>query len=166
MKNDFLKELGYLGLIARLKRLSDSILYSIRDLYKSEDIDIEPNWHLVFLILKKHKTRTITEIAEAFQLSQPAVVKIINKMKKKGYIDIINDANDNRKRHLKLSQKAISQLPFFEKIWNGGQESIKEMLQENEAFLELLEKLEQQLENKSFKERVLNHLQNDKTSKG
>ena len=92
MKNDFLKELGHLGLIARLKRSSDAILYSIREMYKSENLDIEPNWHLVFLILKKHETRTMTEIAEAFQLSQPAIVKIINKMKEKGYIDCKEDA--------------------------------------------------------------------------
>lgn len=158
MKNDFLKELGYLGLIARLKRLSDSILYSIRDLYKLEDIDIEPNWHLVFLILKKHKTRTMSEIAESFHLSQPAIVKIINKMKKKGYIDIIQDTRDNRKRQLQLSQKAVSELPRFEKIWHAGQESIKEMLEGNQAFLDLLENFEQQIEHKGFKERVLNHL--------
>lgn len=158
MKNDFLKELGYLGLIARFKRLSDSILYSIRDLYKLEDIDIEPNWHLVFLILKKHKTRTMTEIAESFHLSQPAIVKIINKMEKKGYIDIIQDTHDNRKRQLQLSQKAVSELPRFEKIWHAGQESIKEMLEGNQTFLDQLENFEQQIEHKSFKERVLNHL--------
>jgi len=158
MKNDFLKELGYLGLIARLKRLSDSILYSIRDLYKLENIDIEPNWHLVFLILKKHKTRTMSEIAESFHLSQPAIVKIINKMKKKGYIDIVKDTYDNRKRQLQLSQKAISELPRFEKIWHAGQESIKEILEANQAFLDLLENFEQQIEQKGFKERVLKHL--------
>ncbi len=158
MNNDFLKELGYLGLIARLKRLSDSMLYSIRDLYKLEDIDIEPNWHLVFLILKKHKTRTMSEIAESFHLSQPAIVKIINKMKKKGYIDIIQDTHDNRKRQLQLSQKSISKLPKFEKIWHAGQQSIKEMLEANQEFLNLLENFEQQIEDKSFKERVLDHL--------
>ena len=161
MKNDFLKELGYLGLIARLKRLSDSIFYNIREVYKLENFDIEPNWHLVFLLLKKHKTRTMTEIAQSFQLSQPAIVKIISKMKKKGYIDIINDIKDNRKRQLRLSQKAIRELPRFEKLWSVGKESIKEMLEENEVFLDLLEKLEQNIENKSFKERVLNRLQND-----
>jgi len=95
MKNDFLKELGYLGIIARLKRVSDSIFYSIREVYKLENMDIEPNWHLVFLILKKHKTRTMTEIAESFHLSQPAIVKIINKMRNKGYIDIIENDNCN-----------------------------------------------------------------------
>lgn len=159
MRDDFLKELEHLGLIARLKRLSDSMLYSIRDLYKIKSIDIEPNWHLVFLVLKKHKTRTMTEIAESFKFSQPAVVKIINKMKKKGYIDIITDTNDNRKRQLQLSRKAINELPMFEKIWSAGQESIKEMLEENDAFLDQLEKFEQHLENKSFKERILDHLQ-------
>ncbi|MCZ6899724.1 MAG: MarR family transcriptional regulator [Bacteroidetes bacterium] len=158
MNNDFLKELGYLGLIARFKRLSDSMLYSIRDLYKLEDIDIEPNWHLVFLILKKYKTRTITEIAKSFHISQPAIVKIINKMEKKGYIDIIKDTHDNRKRQLQLSQKAISQLPKFEKIWQAGRQSIKEMLEGNQTFLDLLENFEQQIEDKSFKERVSDHL--------
>ena len=113
---------------------------------------------MIFLILKKHKTRTITEIAESFHLSQPAIVKIINKMKKKGYIDIVKDTYDNRKRQLQLSQKAISELPRFEKIWHAGQESIKEILEANQAFLDLLENFEQQIEQKGFKERVLKHL--------
>ena len=161
MKNDFLKELGYLGVIARLKRVSDSIFYSIREVYKLENMDIEPNWHLVFLILKKHKTRTMTEIAKSFHLSQPAIVKIINKMRNKGYIDIIKDTHDNRKRQLQLSKKAKSELPRFEKLWSVGQQTIKEMLEESELFLVLLEKFEQQIEQKSFKGRVLNHLKND-----
>ena len=50
---------------------------------------------------------------------------------------------------------------LFEKIWNAGQQSLKEMLESNEAFLEQLERFEQQIEQKPFKERVLNHLQND-----
>ncbi|MDN5205484.1 MarR family transcriptional regulator [Fulvivirgaceae bacterium BMA10] len=158
MKDDFLKELEHLGLIARLKRLSDSMLQSIRDLYKLKGIDIEPNWHFVFLLLKKNKRSTMTEMAESFQLSQPAVVKIINKMKQKGYIDIVEDNSDNRKRQLQLSQKAIDQLPLFESIWSAGQQSIKEMLDEDEAFLDLLEKMEQHIRNKNFKDRVLSHL--------
>ena len=153
---------GHLGMIARLKRLSDSMLYSIRDLYREKGLDLEPNWHFVFLILKKYQTRTMTEMADAFGLSQPAVVKIINKMKKKGYIDILNDVNDSRKRQLQLSQRAKDELPTFEKIWNGGQKSIEEMLQENKEFLNHLEKLEQQIRQKDFKERVLSNLRQRK----
>ena len=97
-------------------------------------------------------------MAEAFHLSQPAVVNIINKMKKKGYIDCTSDTHDNRKRQLQLSQKALRELPRFEKIWKAGQQSLEEMLESNEAFLELLEKFERQIEHKAFKERVLSRL--------
>lgn len=158
MKEDFLKELEYLGLIARLKRLSDSMLYSIRELYRLKGIEIEPNWHFVFLILKEYKTRTMTQMAEAFQLSQPAVVKIINKMKKKGYIDMVHDPHDHRKRQLRLSQKAMKELPVFEKIWDSGQASIEQMLEGDRTFLDLLEKLELHIRSRDFKERVLTNL--------
>ncbi|ELR73405.1 transcriptional regulator, MarR family [Fulvivirga imtechensis AK7] len=134
------------------------MLYSIRDVYRIKNIDIEPNWHFVFLILKDHKTRTMSEMAEAFQLSQPAVVKIINKMKKRGYIDIVQDGHDNRKRQLRLSKKAVDLLPMFETIWSAGQLSIRQMLQDNEQFLAELESLEQQLQHKSFNERILTNL--------
>ena len=158
MNDDFLKDLEHLGLIARLKRLSDAMLYSIRELYRLKGLDIEPNWHFVFLILKKHKTRTMSEMAEAFHLSQPAVVKIINKMKAKGYIDIIADTKDNRKRQLQLSAKAKRLLPYFETIWNSGQLSIQQMLEGDRSFLDTLTSLEEQLETLNFKERVLTNL--------
>jgi len=155
MKEDFLDELGHLGLIARLKRLSDSMLYSIREVYKQEGLDIEPNWHLVFLILKKNKTMAMTEIADAFHLSQPAIVKVINKMEQRGYVNIIKDAKDNRRRLLTLSDKAKRLLPGYEKIWSGGEKSIQQMLEGNEAFTDILTSLENQLEQQSFEERIL-----------
>ncbi len=127
MDKDYLKELEYLGLIARLKRLSDNMLYSIRDMYSLKGFEIEPNWHLVFLLLKKHKTRTMTEISDSLGISQPAVVKIINKMKKKGYLEVIVDDKDSRKKQLTLSKKAKKELPDFEKVWDCGQATIQEL---------------------------------------
>lgn len=157
MENDFLKELEYVGLIARFKRLSDSMLQSVRDLYEIKGLDIEPNWHLVFLLLKKHEKRTMTEIAEAFQMSLPAVHKIINKMKKKGYVEITEDENDSRKRQIQLSQKAKNKLPMFEKIWGAGRESLIEIIK-GTAMQKNLEEVEQRLEQTNFKDRVLNNL--------
>ena len=48
MENDFLGELKYLGITARLKRLSDNISTNIKELYKEKDLDIKPSWHLIF----------------------------------------------------------------------------------------------------------------------
>ena len=82
--NDFLTEIEFVGLTSRLKRLSDALLYSTKELYKSEGLDIEPNWNLIFILLQENEAMTITEISEKLQFSHPAVVKIINKMKKMG----------------------------------------------------------------------------------
>lgn len=156
--NDYLRELGHLGMIARLKRLSDSMLYSIREVYKKNGFDIEPNWHFVFLSLKKHETRTMSELADSFGLSQPATVKIINKMKMKEYVDFVTDSNDGRKRQLRLTAKAKSELPKFEEVWNSGQRSIGQLLEQNESFMNILDRLEDQLKEKSFDKRITENL--------
>lgn len=103
---DFLQQIGFAGLNSRIKRLSDELLYSTRDYYKNAGFDIEPNWHLIFLLLEKHKSLTNTEISQELRMSHPACVKIINKMKKKDYIDTKTDKNDSRKQLLELSDKA------------------------------------------------------------
>lgn len=161
MKNDFLRELEFLGITARLKRLSDAISYSIKDLYKSQDLDIEPSWHLVFLILKNEKEVSLTEIADALNFSQPAMTKMITRMKNKGYVEISISGKDTRKKLIFLSKKAKKELPKFEKIWDAGQKSIRQILKDNMDFFSNLEEFENQILLKSFKDRALENLKND-----
>ncbi len=158
MKNDFLNELEFLGITARLKRLSDTLSYSIKDLYKTQCMDIEPSWHLVFLLLKKEKEVSLTEIAASLNFSQPAMTKMISRMKKKGYIETSISEKDSRKKLITLSDKAKRELPKFEKIWDAGQKSIQQILAENMEFFVNLEKFENQIQAKSFKDRALENL--------
>ncbi len=160
MKNDFLKELEFLGVTARLKRLSDNLSYSIKDLYKSQGVDIEPSWHLVFLILKSEREITLTEIADALNFSQPAMTKLITRMKKKEYVETLISGKDSRKKLIFLSEKAKKELPKFEKIWDAGQKSIRQILTDNMDFFSNLEEFEDQIQLKSFKDRALENLSN------
>ncbi|MGS2739056.1 MarR family winged helix-turn-helix transcriptional regulator [Sinomicrobium sp. M5D2P17] len=159
--DDFLIEIEYAGLHSRIKRLSDALLYSTRDFYKSEGLDIEPNWNLVFLLLQKHGTMTITKLSEKLQFSHPAVVKIINKMKKKGYIDTQTDEEDSRKQLLSLSQKALDKLPVFEAYWEAGIQTTKDLLEDSPDFVEQLKNIEEKLNRKNYKERTIRNLTND-----
>jgi len=158
MEKDFLKELEFLGITARLKRLSDSMSYSIKSLYKKEGLDIEPSWHLVLLYLKERETATMKEIAEAFNYSQPAITKMMKKMVDRGFLLLETDAIDARKKRISLSPKAKEELPHFEKIWLAGQEAIRKMLLENEGFLLVLEQMEMANQQLSFEERVYQEL--------
>jgi MarR family transcriptional repressor of emrRAB len=158
IQNDFLIELQLVGLTSRLKRLTDNILYSTKDFYKAVGVDIEPNWHLIFLLLKKHEELTVTEISERLQMSHPAIVKIVRNMKAKEYVETKTDTSDSRKQLLYLTDKAKLALPQLEKCWEACILTMNELLEGNELFLKNLELIEEKIGKKSYKERTLNNL--------
>jgi len=108
---DFIKDLGYKALDTRFKRISDRMAHDIRKVYKKFDIDIEPNWYLVFMILKAHQKLSIAEIAEKLNYAHPSVVVIIQKMKAKGYVITESDRIDKRKQLISLTEKSMILLP-------------------------------------------------------
>ncbi|MEB8346392.1 MarR family transcriptional regulator [Flavobacteriaceae bacterium KMM 6898] len=154
MENDFLEEMGYPGLTGRLKRLSDLFVYQTKEFYKAHEVDIEPNWHMIFVMLEKHENLTVMEIAETLHLSHPAIVKLINKMKKKGYIKSVLDPTDNRKYQLTLSKKAKSKLPELKEYWNAGEKALEEMLDYNTELLQQLSVVEKNMNKSDFRERM------------
>ncbi len=157
MEQDFVKELGLLSVITRLKRVSEAMIYDGRRLYKEHGMDIEPNWYVIFKLLEKNGEMTITEIAEKIGFAHPSVISIVNKMIKADYLEEKKCGFDNRKRLLKLTPKAVEKMPEFEKIWDAGVAGIKKMLTDLDI-LSFLDKLESRVSEKGFKERALNEL--------
>ena len=160
MTTDYLRELHYLGVTARLKRLSDALTTSIRELYLSQELDIEPSWHLVFLYLKDHPATAVTRLADALHLSQPATTKMIDRMAKRGYLRISLDAADARRRCVSLSTLALARLPEFKRVWAAGENAVQELLSESDELLQGLEDIEGELQRRSFAQRVTDRLSN------
>lgn len=154
MKKDFLNELEFVGFTARIKRISDVLMYDARKVYEDLQIGIEPNWHLIFLLLKKNKQLTVTEIAHHLKFSHPAVIKIVKKMKAKGYIEAITDVKDSRRQLLQLTEKSKEALPIFEKEWDKIEIIIQEFV--DVEFLDKLNKIEDKLQEKGLFERYKN----------
>jgi len=160
MKNDFIKELGYLAYSTRLKRLSDNLMQSGRRMYQKLDIDIEPNWYLIFKLLEKNNKMGVMEIAEALQLAHPSIITICNKMENAGYLISGKSNNDSRKRVLSLSKKAKNKMPEYNSIWQAGIDAMEHTLKSINA-LEHMELLEQRFAEKDFQERTLEALEKD-----
>ncbi len=153
MDEDFLIAMGYSGLTGRLKRLSDSFIYTTKQYYRDHGLEIEPNWHMIFLLLKKHEKLTVMEMADALRLSHPAIVQLVNKMKKKGYVDSVRDQDDHRKFQLTLSRKALEKLPELELYWEAGNDALKEIMEQQTIILDQLEILEKNIGEADFRER-------------
>ena len=148
MENDFVHSLGLLGLAVKLKRISDAMVHSGRQMYRELGEDIEPNWYLVFLLLKEHEALSVTEIAEHLRFSHPSVISLVAKMNTNGYLKKEADKADARKHLLRLTDKARKKLPVFEAIWTAGTEGVREMFDDPDGFWEALHRLEIQYNNK------------------
>lgn len=151
METDFLPKLKHLGFTARIKRLNEKIVASTVEHYASQNIGIEPNWHVVFLLLKQKEVLTVTEIARILGFSHPAIIKITRKMRDAGYLKTKKDPNDARRTLISLSPQGEDALPELEAEWYRIQEVLQEVV--DETFLKKLYDLEQHLQKKSFRER-------------
>ncbi|TRZ43568.1 MarR family winged helix-turn-helix transcriptional regulator [Robertkochia solimangrovi] len=160
MENDFLYEMEYPGLTGRLKRLSDLFIYQTKQFYRDHDLDIEPNWHPIFELLKKHERLTITEIATYLHFTHPAIVKLIDKMKAHGYIKSIRDKTDKRKFQLELSEKARSKMPLLETYWAAGNLALEQMLEFDDSLLQQMKVLESNMSSREFNRRMEDNLKN------
>jgi len=158
MNNDFIRELAFKGFTARVKRLSDQLLYDARKLYEEINIGIEPNWHLVFLLLKKEKELTVTEIAQQLGFSHPAIIKIIKKMKEQGFVQSTLDTKDNRRQPIQLTDKGINNLPALEEKWEVIQDVVTELI--GNEFLENFNDLETALKERNLYQRCLDKFKN------
>ncbi len=155
--NDYLASKGYFTLITRIKRLSDKIQQSGRSFYKEMGMQIEPNWYLIFEVLREHEVMTVTEIAEKIKFSHPSVITITQKMIKAGYLTTTVNMSDSRKQDLCLSPKAIQEFPELNKVWKACLDAIEQIF-DNTIFLKEFEKLEMAIEKRNFKDRVQRQL--------
>jgi len=153
MNLDFIKDLGYKALDSRFKRISDRMAHDVRKLYKEFNIDIEPNWYLVFMLLQKKGEISMVTIADSLGYAHPSVVALVKKMAEKDYLLIKKDQVDKRKQMISLSPKAIEMLPQLEQIWHSCESAILELLDNDLAILQYLDQIDTALKNTSFHQR-------------
>nr|WP_299343911.1 bifunctional helix-turn-helix transcriptional regulator/GNAT family N-acetyltransferase [Allomuricauda sp.] len=154
MTQDFLVQLKQLGFTARIKRLHEKIVSSTVDHYAAMNLDIEPNWHVIFLLLKEKEKQSITDLSNALGFTHPAIIKMIRKMAERGYVERYKDPMDNRRTLVQLTSKGIQRLPLLETEWQRIGDVLKTFVDDD--FLDGLTHLEHRFEQKSFRHRYQN----------
>lgn len=155
MNNDLVREMGYITLATRLKRISDKMTHSTRAMYRKLKIDIEPNWYLVFTIVKENPCISVMEISEKLGFTHQSIITMTNKMVKKNYVIATKDQKDKRKTIFSITEKTFDIIPEIEQIWKYGEEVLFELIEGDISIVKHLEVLESNLEKASFGERIL-----------
>lgn len=154
MERNLINELGSLALATRLKNLSERLARDVAQIYKESAFDFEPRWFAVFYALKGGDEMAVTELSVMLQQTHPAVNQVANVLVKKGLVDERKDAQDQRKRLLKLSAKGLNLASQMEPLWEKIKAANDQLLKESKDILGSLEAVEAALDKKSIKERV------------
>lgn len=116
-------------------------------------LDIERNYYALLLIEHGQSKITQNELAQQLETDKVSVVRIIDYLAEKGYVDRVPSPTDRRKYCLTLTTKAIEALPGIKRSLNEvtalGFEGISE--KQKIAFFTTLNTIKNNLKNADTK---------------
>lgn len=124
-EEDFIRSLGALGLTMRLRRITDRMVHDARRLYRELNLDIEPNWHAVLLLLERHPGIGVAEIARRLGIAHPSASSLVAQLEKRGYVRRKDDPADGRRQVVKLTTRAKRKMPELLKVWQAAEKAIQ-----------------------------------------
>lgn len=157
---DFIKELGYLAIATRMKRLTDRFMRGAIEVYQSFNIDFEPRWFALFYLLhSRGEPLSISEISQSLKMSHPAVIQISQMLVKKGLIESFQDGGDRRIRRLGMTAKGKEMASALQPIWNDFEIATARMFEgAGVDMLDVIQKIERELNRASISERIINQI--------
>jgi DNA-binding MarR family transcriptional regulator len=131
-----------LGIIQQLQTTRQT------EMLKAFDITRSQFSVLTHLAMHPERRCTISGLAEVMEINQPGITKIVKKLVDKALVEVIEDEQDKRKKHLVINQQGLS---FVSQCQNAIQPDNAECYKswsDNElhAFLASLDKLKNWLD--------------------
>ena len=103
---DFISSQGNVFLAHRLRRASDRIVDQVGDLLSKMDLEVPPRGASMLLLIDERGAIGVVEIAHRLRLSHPRIVRMAQRFKELGLVEIEDDPDDARRRQLVTTEKA------------------------------------------------------------
>lgn len=103
MAGDVIRDMEHLFLGSRLKRLAEQMQADVTLVAQRAGVPIQPGQYPLLATLDAYGPQTIGELAEAMQMSQPAITKSADRLLKAGLIEVSRQGADRRQKHVSLS---------------------------------------------------------------
>src|SRR5712675_1565832 len=104
MIEDVVKELGYLTLGTRLKRLGERLQAQTQVLLDYEGVDLPASHFPLLAALDRLEAMNVGELTEAVGISQPGVTRMLDKLEAEGLVRSTQLADDRRVRTIALTK--------------------------------------------------------------
>ncbi len=153
---DLIRELGPLAFASRLKRISERLMKDVSRIYQEQDVDFQARWFPVLYLLGQKTSMSVTEIAQALQMTHPAINQIASGMSEGGLLSSSKDVNDERRRMLSLSEKGAGVMTSLVPLWKDIEAANRDLLSLADSdLLAALGRIEAALDEEDMYQRVM-----------
>lgn len=101
---DVVKELGYLALGTRLKRLGERLQAQTQVLLEEDGVELPASHFPVLAALERLGAMNVGELTEAVGVSQPGVTRLLDKLELEGLVQSTQSPEDRRVRTIALTK--------------------------------------------------------------
>jgi DNA-binding MarR family transcriptional regulator len=105
MVEDVVRELGFLCLGSRLKRIGERLQADVQQMLDKLDIPVQSSQLPALAAIDRLGPLTIGELAEAIGITQPGVTRIVAQLADDGLLNTQQPTDDQRRRLVSLTKK-------------------------------------------------------------
>jgi len=160
----FYRDLGFLVMGSRLRRLSETFIQEVNQAYAQQGIAFDASWFPVFYFLSQQDEVSIKDIADALNVSHSAMSQLVSALQKKGLVKSVVSAADARRKVITLTAKGKKLLEQIQPVWRALETAMAGLAasgKESAKILQALTQIEKALEQESLVNRITQALPND-----
>jgi DNA-binding MarR family transcriptional regulator len=146
---------GLLAIATRLQRLADQFRKDGVLIYKARGIDFEPKWFPVIYTLHHKPGISVMELAAEIGYAHPSTITLLKELEKEKLIKSKRDRNDERKRHLSLTEKGEQLVGRMQPTWKVMTTATAELTDTQNNLLKAIGEVEAKFRERNFLERAL-----------
>lgn len=153
---DIMSERGTLFLGSRLKRLADRLQGDVVRIVERAGVPVQPSHYAPLATLERFGPLTVTELAQALQISQPAVTRTLARLLELKLVETLRLHRDQRHKTVSLTAEGRGVLLRSKLlVWPQVEAAVAEVLHTLPgSLLEHIDALESQLANRPLNERA------------
>ncbi|MCH8325804.1 MAG: bifunctional helix-turn-helix transcriptional regulator/GNAT family N-acetyltransferase [Bacteroidetes bacterium] len=155
MINETFTELELFSFGNSIKKLGASIQRDVAEACKNRDSRFDPKLFPVLYLLQKFEKSTVQKLAENLQITHPAVIQILNKLKELNFIGTMSGLQDKRQTYARLTENGKELLNNWLELYSDIENVNKEIIEESGYdVLNMINSIYNLLNQKNYKQRL------------